>query len=415
MTCVSLRHHFAALMVAIAASCTCAVSATEVPPTVVWDGDRLAELRANPEKLTPLEQAAMKELLRGANAALLQKPVSVMEKELVPPSGDKHDYVSYGIYWWPDPNQPDGLPYIRRDGETNYKLVENGDSDRMEAMVNSVVYLSLANYITGERKYGEAAARHLDAWFLDPATRMNPHLEYGQAIPGRVDGRCVGIIDTTALVELFDAIAVLQTMGSLDESQIKGLNDWIAAYLDWLLESEMGLQEQKAPNNHGTWYAAQVARMALEVERPEVAKQVLEELRDKQMQHIFTEDGSQPREMARTRSFDYARFNLMALVVSAKCGDLVGLDLWNEPQKGANIKDGLDFLGPYLQFKKPWTHQQIVPLRFTPSSCRLLLVGYAKSNDPGYTEFLGDEVIAKPGEWMLPILTQQFPAATVSK
>ena len=411
----SIAIRVAACAVLIAVSLSRALLAMEVPRTVVWDGERLAELRENPERRTPLEHAAMKELRRGADAAVLQKPVSVMDKELVPPSGDKHDYASYGIYWWPDPAKPDGLPYSRRDGETNYKLVENGDSDRMEAMVNSVVYLSLANYLTGEKKYGEAAARHLSTWFLDPATKMNPHLEFGQAIPGRVDGRKVGIIDTSALVELFDAIVLLQSTGALDESQVKGLHDWTDAYLVWLLESEMGLEEQKAPNNHGTWYAAQVARMALVVDRPEVAKRVIEELRDKQMQHTFAEDGSQPREMARTRSFDYARFNLVALVVCAKCGERVGLDLWNEPKKGANIKDGLEFLGPYLQFQKPWTHQQIAPLRFTPSSCQLLLIGYAKSDDPSYTEFLGDEKLPKPGEWMLPVLTQRVPTKAVAK
>jgi hypothetical protein len=401
--------------VAIAVSLPTAVLAAEVPRTVVWDGDRLAELRANPTHRTPLEQAAMKELRQGADAGVRQKPVSVMDKELVPPSGDKHDYVSYGIYWWPDPSKPDGLPYIRRDGEMNYKLVENGDSDRMQSMVNSVVHLSLANYLLEETKYGEAAARHLDAWFLDPATKMNPHLEFGQGIPGRVDGRCFGIIDTWTMVELLDAIEVLKANGSLSEAQLRGLDEWFGAYLDWLVESELGQLEQKSANNHGTWYAAQVARMALAVDRPEVAKRVLEAFRDTHLKQMFAEDGSQPHEMARTRSFDYARFNLMALASAARCGDGAGVDLWSEPRGGAGFKQGIDFLSPYLQFQKPWNHTQITERQFRTSNCRLLLIARAKFGEPSYTEFLNDEELLKSSAWMLPLLTQGVPTDAVAK
>ena len=38
--------------------------------------------------------------------------------KLFPPSGNKNNYASYSRYWWPDPAKADGLPYIRRDGET---------------------------------------------------------------------------------------------------------------------------------------------------------------------------------------------------------------------------------------------------------------------------------------------------------
>jgi hypothetical protein len=41
-----------------------------------------------------------------------------MDKTKTPPSGDKHGYLSEALYWWPDPSKQDGMPYIRRDGET---------------------------------------------------------------------------------------------------------------------------------------------------------------------------------------------------------------------------------------------------------------------------------------------------------
>src|SRR6266480_1054153 len=45
-------------------------------------------------------------LVREADAALNAGPFSVMDKQRTPPSGDKHDYVSMGPYWWPDSTKP---------------------------------------------------------------------------------------------------------------------------------------------------------------------------------------------------------------------------------------------------------------------------------------------------------------------
>src|SRR6516164_3783053 len=65
-----------------------------------------------------VKDAAIDQLRKDADAALKQGPLSVTDKAINPPSGDKHDYMSLAPYWWPDKNKPNGLPYIRRDGET---------------------------------------------------------------------------------------------------------------------------------------------------------------------------------------------------------------------------------------------------------------------------------------------------------
>jgi hypothetical protein len=52
-------------------------------------------------------------------ALALKELYTVMEKKQIPPSGDMHDYMTIAIYFWPDPKKPNGLPYIRRDGEIN--------------------------------------------------------------------------------------------------------------------------------------------------------------------------------------------------------------------------------------------------------------------------------------------------------
>ena len=165
-------------------------------------------------------KSALVRLIAEADAALEVGPFSVVHKTRLPVSGDVHDYFSYGPYWWPDPDKVDGLPYIRRDGEVNPEA-RNTNSDRvaLAAMTETVVTLSLAFYFTDKPIYAERAALLLRTWFLDPATRMNPHLDYAQAIPGRVDGRGIGIIDTTRWIALTDALGLLAAIVGMDGSR----------------------------------------------------------------------------------------------------------------------------------------------------------------------------------------------------
>src|SRR5688572_22934036 len=131
---------------------------------------------------------AYKQLVKDADKALKEGPFSVMEKKNDPPSGDKHDYMSLAPYFWPDPSKPNGLPYIRKDGQTNPEVKEYKDKEYMPKMCELVYTLSLAYYFSGNEVYAEHAAKLLKTWFLDPATRMNPNLNYAQAIKGENEG-----------------------------------------------------------------------------------------------------------------------------------------------------------------------------------------------------------------------------------
>src|SRR2546430_8990530 len=179
-------------------------------------------------------------LVREAAAALAAGRFTVMAKQRTPPSGDKHDYVSMGPYWWPDSTKPDGLPYVRRDGERNPEIRRDYDAPRFGALTSAVVTLALAYYFSDDQKYATRATQLLRIWFLDPATRMNPNLRYGQRIPGITEGRGAGIIETRSFVGLVDAIGMLERSSGWTDTDGRRIRAWMSAYLGWLGTSEIG-------------------------------------------------------------------------------------------------------------------------------------------------------------------------------
>jgi hypothetical protein len=157
----------------------------------------------------PAVMASYKLLLKDAAKALEFGPVSVMEKKNLPPSGDKHDYMSLAPYHWPDPSKPGGLPYLRKDGQTNPEVKEYKDKEYMPQLCSNVQTLALAWYYSGDKMYADHAAKLLRVWFLDTATRMNPNLNFAQAIKGENTGRGAGLIDSRHFIKLIDAIAMV--------------------------------------------------------------------------------------------------------------------------------------------------------------------------------------------------------------
>ncbi|MBI1295992.1 NUDIX domain-containing protein [bacterium] len=312
--------------------------------TFLLDADHLL---ANKRRLAARDatlEHAYANLLVEAEDALNAGPWSVMDKPHTPPSGDKHDYYSVGPYWWPNPDSADGLPYVRRDGETNPERAHY-DSDPLKDLIAAVDTLALAYFFSEDERFARHAAHLLRVWFLDEATRMNPHLNYGQAIPGICDGRGIGIIDTLQLSRTVDAIGLLAASPHWEKTDQLGMADWFRRYTDWLLQSPLGQEEARQHNNHGVWYDAQVAAFALFAGMKEIARALLVTSAPQRITAHIAQDGSQPHELARTRSLSYSVMNLHGLMDLARLGDHFDLDLWRFVGRDhGGIQAALDYL-----------------------------------------------------------------------
>ena len=140
---------------------------TDKPLVIALNIETLSNNKKKIAAKDPLILPAFKQLLKEADKALQFGPVSVMEKKHTPPSGDKHDYMSLAPYYWPDPTKPDGLPYIRKDGQTNPEVKEYKDKEYQPQLCTDVQTLALAYYFSGEKVYAQHAAKLLRVWFLD--------------------------------------------------------------------------------------------------------------------------------------------------------------------------------------------------------------------------------------------------------
>jgi len=334
-------------------------SAPDLPKVIYADPRALADAKARFLAGTTSLKPAFDQLFAAAQKALKSKPVSVMDKNRVPPSGDKHDFISQAPYFWRDTNSADGR-YIRRDGERNPESGKDSDAGHVGQVCSDVHTLALAFYFTGNEAFAAHATELLRVWFLNPATRMNPNLNFGQGIPGEVAGRPMGIIGTRGFVGLVDAIRLLGNSTSSTAADQKGMVAWMTEYLRWLQTSKIGVGEGDATNNHGTFYDTQVAAIAAFVGQKDLARQMILAARQKRIAKQIEPDGKMPRELQRTKSFSYSAFNLRALVDLASLGQNLGIDLWHyQTPDGRSIRKALEFMAPYANRANKWPYQQI--------------------------------------------------------
>ncbi len=325
----------------------------------LWDYKWMNAVKKSMQKGDKTYLDALNDLTKKADAALIEGPFSVTFKNFVPPSGSKNDYMSMGPYWWPDSTKPDGLPYIRRDGEVNPER-DKLDSPQLGRFINNVSYLTLAWFFTENPAYLNKAIELLRVWFIHPQTKMNPHLKYGQSIPGITDGRFIGIIDGKSFVVVLDAISLLEYSEKMRKEDINEIKKWFEEYFTWLTESEFGKQEEDYRNNHSVAFDLQSSGIAYFLGKKEFVKKKIDAMRKRRIDPMIESDGSQREELIRTRAFGYSVGNLENFIDCGILGKKMGVDIFSYVNsKGGSIQKALDFLMQYIDNEEKWEYEQI--------------------------------------------------------
>lgn len=337
----------------------------------------LGKIKAN----NPIYLKAYQSLISEADKSLKFGPVSVMEKNNIPPSGSKHDYMSLAPYHWPDPTKKDGLPYMRKDGETNPEVRTYKDKDYLPELCSHIHTLALANYYSGDKKYYNHAVQLIRVWFLDTATKMNPNMNFGQAIKGENVGRGAGLIDARNFIKVIEAIELMNRDGAYPNEDYKNMQAWFSDFLQWMQTSKNGLDELNAKNNHGVWYDALRLSISLFNNKKEGANKIIKNAQMR-LANQMDDNNRFPLEMARTTSLHYSVFVIDAFLKIAKMGEATGIDFWDNQSKSKHsLKAAVDEMIPYLVQEKKWDGPQIKPFDFKEGASILQLASTKFSSE----------------------------------
>ena len=391
----------------------------------VWAADFPGKVK--PITISPkdnLEQQIIKNIKKQtidqAEKLLSEKPVTVTASSCNRSRGGTHDFYSEGDYWWPDPAKPDG-PYIQKDGQTN----PENFSDHRHAMIRLseiTATLTSAWLLTGDPKYAGKALEHLNAWFVDPLTRMNPNMLYAQAIWGRFTGRGIGLIDAYHLVEVAQSAKILIENQVIPKDQSAKIKEWFNNFLNWMMTHQYGIDEMNAKNNHGTCWVVTAASMAVLTGNGEAKQMCIKRFKTILLPNQMADDGSFPQEIKRTKPFGYSLFNLDAMCNAAQLLSTPNDNLFEfKTEKGLTLRNGMEFIYPYIVDKSKWPFSKDIyiwdewPVR---QSC-LLFAGLAYQNkqyistflslpaSPAHPEVIRNLPVRHPVIWMMQTPTKK--------
>ena len=331
------------------------IGATNASTLLLLDKENLDQIKVKIDRQDLFVMPAYQTLISKAEKTLSMDRLSVVDKSLTPPSQDKHDYMSLGPYFWPNPKTKDGYPYIRRDGKVNPNALIDSDSPRLVRLANALETLALAYYYTNNTKYAQRAVEMIQIWFINDSTKMNPHLKYAQGIPGTVPGRALGILDGRHFVRILDSITLIENSNLLSSKDLEVIKQWVKDYQNWLLNGEYAYEESHRPNNHGTFYDYQVVGYALYLEQPKKAKELLTNAQYIRLGSHIGSKGQNFHELERTRPLHYSLFDLEAMIGLALYSDHYDdVNFWTFTINQTSLKKAIDYVVKYKNNRDMW-------------------------------------------------------------
>ncbi len=358
MESMNLKKHFtlalsALLITVFTISGSVAQLQEKRPPLCVWNYNHMMMARKSLKSGEMLYKQSYRELIREAEKILSERETCVMDKpdEKVAKSGDKHDFISVGKYCWPNPDTPDGMPWIQRDGYINVENFKKDDAVRLDIMCSRVMKLCIAYFFSGDERFANKASALIRVWFIDPATRMNPNFTYAQVIPGNDNnmGHFPGVIFGRALVNVLSGVCLIQPSSAYTQKIDTGTKRWFAAYSEWLTTSDFGIKESKAKNNHSIAYDEQLLAIALFLGDTGAQHTLISEFHPKRIFRQVEPDGKMPKELLRTRALGYSAYNVIHMLEICEMAKADNPSLYNiKSPDGRCIGVAVDYIAQYL-------------------------------------------------------------------
>lgn len=337
------------------------VAQDESPVLITRNTDNLKHNAGEIQKGNTHLVQAKEQLLNQANKILsADKTYSVTFKKKTAPSGDIHDFYSMAKYWWPDPKQPDGKPYIQKDGKPYPGRKEAPDSDMLSGLGSDVYRLGLAYYFTGDKQYAERVKKLVTLFFLEDKTKMNPNFDYAQTILGK--GHSDGsIVSANPLMEVIEGLQLTRSANIWSTEEYAKIKQWYVDFLDWMRTSKTGQKQRRAVNNIGTYYTVQAATYALFTDQKDLARKIIEEDAPKQISNQIDAQGRLEEELKRAKPWSYVMYDLDAFKLLVEVAEKVGVDLWShQTDTGGSIQKAFAWLEPFAKGDKKWPYKQNV-------------------------------------------------------
>ena len=349
-----------------------------------------------------LSESALSALSKSADKVLALPTLKMTDKRMIAPTGNIHDYMTCGLYWWPNPDTPDGLPYINKDGIVN---PDANDGITLGAVCGRINTLALTAFHIDSRaaECAEYASRQLYDWFINPETYMAPHARFAQAIPGICEGRSTGLIDFAVTYRLFDGIGIFEELGLIDAELIRGVKAWFVKFTDWMLTHKNGIEADSGNNNIGAWYDVQILAMALFTDRMQLAKNKCHTAYDRRLRNLIKPDGSMPSELRRTKAIGYSFYAFDAMITLSAMTERLGFDYWRvDEERGESILiSALEFLNPFILDPDSCPYSDLYQGKYAPRFKKVLLSAAKRYPDGGYAERA--EALGVSEEYLEPI------------
>ena len=306
-------------------------------------------------------------IIAAATRYLTQAPVPLTALLCPFSPGTPHDYYSEAP---PDPNSEAAeLPFTAH-------------RDAILQLGLAVPALAAAYFLTSDERYAKHAALHLRAWFVDPATRMTPSLEYGQvrAQAGSAGstmqnnslhaaaGRFEGILETLPLVEVARAIPFLAASSEISPADLGAARAWFATYLQWLTAPEdsgprLAALARDQKDHHGTsWLLQASAYSNLALPQGDVAKSedsalgvLRHHYKTVTLRAQISPIGRFPHELVSTTPYRDSLFNLDMMAAICLLLSTRFESIWDyQLEDGPGMRGAIAYHFPFIANRSTW-------------------------------------------------------------